>query len=55
MEVPSTFMLVAVDEGPAPPIKYQCADLSKLYQVVSLLIRSCDVSEWCKSQVVSIS
>ena len=38
------FMLVALDEGPGPPIKYQYADLGKLYQVVSLLVRCCDIS-----------
>ena len=29
----STFMMVALDEGPGPPIKYQYAELGKLYQV----------------------
>ncbi|XP_071033260.1 ubiquitin carboxyl-terminal hydrolase 9X isoform X5 [Parasteatoda tepidariorum] len=48
LNVPATFMKVALDEGPGPPIKYQYAELGKLYQVVSLLIRSCDVS--CKTQ-----
>ncbi|KAK8736812.1 hypothetical protein OTU49_004653, partial [Cherax quadricarinatus] len=38
------FMLVALDEGPGPAIKYQYAELGRLYQVVSQLIRSCDVS-----------
>lgn len=42
-------MLLALEDGPAPPIKYQCADLSKLHQTVSLLVRSCDVSHLCKS------
>ncbi|XP_054167467.1 probable ubiquitin carboxyl-terminal hydrolase FAF-X [Oppia nitens] len=42
--VPELFILVALDEGPGPPIKYQYADLGKLYNVVSLLIRCCDVS-----------
>ena len=37
-------MLVALDEGPGPAIKYQYAELGRLYQVVSQLIRSCDVS-----------
>lgn len=44
LHVPATFILVALDEGPGPPIKYQYADLGKLYQVVSLLVRFCDVS-----------
>lgn len=33
--VPATFIHVALDEGPGPPIKYQYAELAKLYQVVS--------------------
>lgn len=53
LSVPATFMKVALDEGPGPPIKYQYAELGKLYQVVSLLIRSCDVS--CKTQSSHVS
>ncbi|GFU01705.1 probable ubiquitin carboxyl-terminal hydrolase FAF-X [Nephila pilipes] len=49
LNVPATFMKVALDEGPGPPIKYQYAELGKLYQVVSLLIRSCDVSSKTQS------
>lgn len=37
-------MLVALDEGPGPPIRYQYAELGKLYSVVSQLVRCCDVS-----------
>ena len=37
-------MLVAIDEGPGPTIKYQYPELTKLHQVVSMLIRCCDVS-----------
>ena len=49
-------MLVALDEGPGPPIKYQYAELAKLYAVVSQLIRCCDVSSKCQSSVaVSVS
>lgn len=33
LNVLATFMTVAVDEGPGPPIKYQYAELGKLYQV----------------------
>lgn len=44
LNVPAYFMSVALDEGPGPPIKYQYADLSKLYQVVSTLVRCCDVT-----------
>ena len=76
LNVPATFIQVALDEGPGPPIKYQYAELSKLYQVytrfssqlaifalsdlsnyvsilqvVSLLVRCCDVSSKCQSAV----
>ncbi|KAI0214633.1 putative ubiquitin carboxyl-terminal hydrolase FAF-X [Lamellibrachia satsuma] len=44
-------MLVALDEGPGPPIKYQYAELAKLYAVVSQLIRCCDISSKCQSSV----
>lgn len=43
------FMLVALDEGPGPAIKYQYAELTKLHQVVSQLIRCCDVSQKTQS------
>ncbi|RWS27831.1 putative ubiquitin carboxyl-terminal hydrolase FAF-X-like protein [Leptotrombidium deliense] len=49
LNVAATFILVALDEGPGPPIKYQYADLGKLYQVVSLLVRCCDVASKCAS------
>ena len=55
LNVPAQFMMVALDEGPGPPIKYQYAELSKLYSVVSQLVRCCDVSSKCASSVVSIS
>lgn len=42
-------MLVALDEGPGPAIKYQYPELGKLYQVVSQLIRCCDISHKCQS------
>lgn len=42
-------MRVALDEGPGPNIKYQCPELTKLHQVVSQLIRCCDVSSKCNS------
>lgn len=45
LNVVEMFMLVALDEGPGPAIKYQYAELGRLYQVVSQLIRSCDVSQ----------
>ncbi|KAL4220567.1 putative ubiquitin carboxyl-terminal hydrolase FAF-X [Mactra antiquata] len=49
LNVPALFMTVALDEGPGPPIKYQYAELSKLYSVVSQLVRCCDVSSKCTS------
>ncbi|KAK3596917.1 hypothetical protein CHS0354_031696 [Potamilus streckersoni] len=49
LNVPAQFMSVALDEGPGPPIKYQYAELTRLYSVVSLLIRCCDVSSRCHS------
>ena len=36
LNVLSTFMTVALDEGPGPPIKYQYAELGKLYQVPNI-------------------
>lgn len=44
-------MLVALDEGPGPPIKYQYAELGKLYTVVSQLVRCCDVSLRMQSSI----
>ncbi|XP_078379070.1 ubiquitin carboxyl-terminal hydrolase 9X-like isoform X2 [Oculina patagonica] len=49
--VPATFMLVALDEGPGPPIRYQYAELGKLYSVVSQLVRCCDVSSRMRSSI----
>ena len=53
LNVPSLFMLVALDEGPGPPIKYQYAELNRLYSVVSVLVRCSDVSSRCLSSNVS--
>lgn len=47
LNVAAHFITVSLDEGPGPPIKYQYADFSKLFQVVSILVRSCDVSAKC--------
>lgn len=49
LHVPATFMLVALDEGPGPAIKYQYTELGKLNQLVSCLIRCCDVTSKCQS------
>lgn len=49
LNIPATFIKVALDEGPGPPIKYQYTELQKLYQVVSQLIRCCDVTSKCRS------
>lgn len=51
LDVPATFMLVSLDEGPGPPIKYQYAELGKLFSVVSQLVRCCDVSSKMQSSV----
>ena len=51
LNVPATFMTVALEEGPGPPIKYQYAELGKLYAVVSQLVRCCDVANRCQSSV----
>uniref|UniRef100_A0A8D0ZMB2 USP domain-containing protein n=1 Tax=Sus scrofa TaxID=9823 RepID=A0A8D0ZMB2_PIG len=51
LNVPATFMLVSLDEGPGPPIKYQYAELGKLYSVVSQLIRCCNVSSRMQSSI----
>ncbi len=51
LSVPATFMLVALDEGPGPPIKYQYAELGKLYTVVSQLVRCCDLSSRMQSSI----
>lgn len=49
MNVPATFMQVALDEGPGPAIKYQYTELGKLNQLVSNLVRCCDISSKCQS------
>uniref|UniRef100_A0A8D8QPH5 ubiquitinyl hydrolase 1 n=1 Tax=Cacopsylla melanoneura TaxID=428564 RepID=A0A8D8QPH5_9HEMI len=49
LNVPTLFILIALDEGPGPPIKYQCPELSKLHSVVLLLVRCCDVTFKCMS------
>lgn len=46
--VPTLFMQIAVDEGPIL-YKNQYVDFGKLYQVVSQLIRCCDISCEAKS------
>ncbi|XP_031549243.1 probable ubiquitin carboxyl-terminal hydrolase FAF-X isoform X2 [Actinia tenebrosa] len=52
LNVPATFMLVAIDEGPGPSIRF--AELGKLYAVVSQLLRSCDVSVRTQSSTGSV-
>ncbi|CAI8002162.1 Probable ubiquitin carboxyl-terminal hydrolase FAF-X [Geodia barretti] len=49
LSVPSLFIAVALDEGPGPPLRSPYADLSKLYAVVGILVRSCDVTMMQKS------
>ena len=41
--MPSYFIAVALDEGPGPPLRSPYTDLTKLYAVVSILVRCCDV------------
>ncbi|XP_067944193.1 ubiquitin carboxyl-terminal hydrolase 9X-like [Watersipora subatra] len=50
LNVLGTFIQVAIDEGPGPSIKYQYVELAKLFSVVSILIRCCDVSSECRTQ-----
>ena len=40
--VPSLFIAVALDKGPGPPMRSPYTDLTKLYAVVSILVRCCD-------------
>uniref|UniRef100_A0A2M4DNF9 ubiquitinyl hydrolase 1 n=1 Tax=Anopheles darlingi TaxID=43151 RepID=A0A2M4DNF9_ANODA len=47
LNVPVLFMKVAMDDGTGPSIKYQYPDLGKLHHVVSLLVRSMDISSRC--------
>lgn len=49
VNVPVTFMMVAIDEGPGPTIKYQYTELGKLHQLVSCLVRCCDISSKCQT------
>lgn len=51
LSVPATFMLVALDECPGPPIKYQYLEMNKFYTVVSQLVRCCDVSSRLQSSI----
>lgn len=43
-DIPYYFILIATEEGPGYPIKYQYVDFNKLYQVVSCLVRCCNLS-----------
>ena len=49
LNVPELFILTVIDEVSGSSIKYQCNDLTKIYQVVSLLVRCYDVSLKCSS------
>ena len=44
LNVASLLISAALDDGPGPPIKYQYAELAKLYQVVPTLVR-CNLSQ----------
>ncbi|KAF6033840.1 USP9X [Bugula neritina] len=50
LNVLGTFIQVSIDDGPGPSIKYQYAELVKLFSVVSVLVRCCDLSSECKTQ-----
>jgi len=54
LNVPELFMNVSLDDGTTPPIKCQYPELSKLYAVVSQLVRCCDISAKCLSSSVSV-
>lgn len=47
--VPSLFIAVALDEGPGPPLRSPYTDLTKLYAVVGILVRCCDITVMQKS------
>ena len=49
LNVASLLISAALDDGPGPPIKYQYAELAKLYQFVSTLLRCCNVSSLTQS------
>ena len=42
--VPSSFIALCLDEGPGNPIRSPYVDYTKLYAVVSILIRCYDLS-----------
>ncbi|KAK6644525.1 hypothetical protein RUM43_000792 [Polyplax serrata] len=44
LDVAKLFISVALEEGPGPAIKSQYFDCTKLHQVVSMLVRCCDLS-----------
>lgn len=45
----STFIRLAIDEDRSTASRYQYQELSKLYSLVSVLIRSCDVSKYMRN------
>lgn len=49
LSVPSLFIAVALDEGPGPPMRSPYTDLTKLYAVVGILVRCCNISVMQKS------
>lgn len=49
LNVPITFMMAATDEMPGLSMKNQLSEMTKLYQVVSILIRCCDISSRAQS------
>lgn len=49
LSLPTKFMNLALDENIIPSLKTQYSEFGRLHQVVSVLVRSCDVSSRCKT------
>ena len=47
LSLPTKFMIIALDENIIPSLKSQYSEFGRLHQVVSILIRSCDISSKC--------
>lgn len=49
LSLPTKFMNLALDENIIPSLKTQYSEFGRLHQVVSVLVRSCDISSRCKT------
>jgi len=49
--VPSSFIALCLDEGPGNPVRSPYVDYTKLYAVVSILIRCYDLSAKQQSSI----